>query len=280
LPSTNILAAVATSDTALLINAPVGRHFAQFYRTPQERLRSLGLFVETGLRRGNAVILIATPGDSETLLERLATMNLCPVDRLKSGQLVILDSQATLNEFMVRDMPDWSRFRKTIGRALEDAHSVERGSIRAYGDMVNILWNAGRVDAAIRLEEYWNELARIYPFSLFCGYTLDTQHESGYQGPLNEIARTHGDIISSDEDERFGMALEAACRDVFGRSFADLVSLSGREDSVGESRLPAAHRTMLWILRKRPDSSAMVLARARVHLGESRMAGSGRVVGT
>jgi hypothetical protein len=269
---------MATSDTALLINAPVGRHFAQLYRTPQERLRSLGLFVETGLRRGNAVVLIATLGDTETLLERLATMNLDPADRLKSGQLVILDSQVTLSEFMVREMPEWSRFRKTIGSALERSHAVDRGSIRAYGDMVNILWNEGRVDAAIRLEEYWNDLASIYPFSLFCGYTLDTQDESGYLGPISEIARTHGDIISSEEDERFRVALEAACRDVFGRSFADLVRLTGREDNVGESRLPSAHRTMLWILRKRPDSGATVLARARVYLDQSNMAGVGRAV--
>jgi hypothetical protein len=32
---------------------------------------------------------------------------------------------------------------------------------------VNVLWHEGKQEAAIRLEEYWNELTHLYPFSQF-----------------------------------------------------------------------------------------------------------------
>jgi anti-sigma regulatory factor (Ser/Thr protein kinase) len=36
--------------------------------------------------------------------------------------------------------------------------------------MVGVLWEAGRVESAIALEELWNELSAELPFSLFCAY--------------------------------------------------------------------------------------------------------------
>jgi hypothetical protein len=176
---------------------------------------------------------------------------------------VVLDAQSVLAEFMRDGMPEWNRFRSTIGAVLEGFRPMRGGATRAYGEMVSVLWREGNAAAAIRLEEYWNELARYYPFTLFCGYMLDGLDSASYEGPLNEIGRTHSDVLVTEEDERLRAAVDAASEEVLGMSFSLTLSFSGREQTIGEHRLPIGRRTMLWLQRNMPGSSARILERAR-----------------
>ena len=185
--------------SALLIEAPVNRHFAQLHRDPQALTEAVTLYLETGLRRGNGVVVIATPSHTERFLARLRQSGLDPSQVLKSGQLELHDAERVLCKFMRNDMPDWDDFRKALSAVFERVRAFGRGTTRAYGEMVNVLWQEGKQEAAIRLEEYWNELARLYPFSLFCSYMLDPNHPHSYDG-LEAICRTHSDIIDSVED--------------------------------------------------------------------------------
>jgi hypothetical protein len=253
---------------ALLIEAPVNRHFAQLHRDPQALTDSVSLFLETGLRRGNSSVIIATAEHRNLFLERLYEDDLDPTAYIQSGQLEMHDAERTLARFMRRGVPDWTDFRRTIGEVLERVRPCGRGTTRAYGEMVNLLWQDGKQDAAIRLEEYWNELARLYPFSLFCSYMLDVHHHHSYNGPLEEIGRTHSDILGNAEDERFRVALDAASRDVFGVPLSQMVGFS-RHNHEGEVRFPSGQRTMLWVKRNLPSASAAVLERARRYYEDS-----------
>jgi hypothetical protein len=169
---------------------------------------------------------------------------------------------------MRNDVPDWNDFRQAIGGVFERIRAFGRGTTRAYGELVNVLWQEGKQQAAIRVEEYWNELARMYPFSLFCSYMLDVHHDHSYNGPLEEIGRTHSDIVGTPEDERFRVALDAASRDVFGVPLSQMVGFS-RHNHEGELRFPSGQRTMLWVKRNLPSASAAVLERARRYYEES-----------
>jgi hypothetical protein len=254
--------------SALLIEAPVNRHFAQLHRDPQALTDAVTLYLETGLRRGNGVVCIASPVHMELFLSRLREDDLDPGLFLKSGQLELHDAELTLRKFMRNDVPDWADFRRAIGAVFERVRAFGRGTTRAYGEMVNVLWQEGKQEAAIRVEEYWNELARLYPFSLFCSYMLDVHHDHAYNGPLEEIGRTHSDILGTADDERFRVALDAASRDVFGVPLSQMVGFS-KNNHDGEKRFPSGQRTMLWVKRHLPSASAAVLERARRYYEES-----------
>jgi DcmR-like sensory protein len=248
--------------SSLLTEAPVNRHFAQLHRDPQTLTDAVTLYLQTGLRRGNGVVVIASPEHTDLFLTRLREENLDPNTFLKSGQLELHDAELTLRKFIRNDAPDWEDFRRAMAAIFDRVRAFGRGTTRAYVEMVNLLWHEGRQDAAIRLEEYWNELARLYPFSLFCGYMLDAHHEQAYSGPLEEIGRTHSDILGTLDDERFRVALDAASRDVFGVPLSQMVGFQRPRDS-GEQRFPSGQRTMLWVKRNLPSASAAVLERAR-----------------
>lgn len=254
--------------SALLIEAPVNRHFAQLHRDPQALTDAVTLYLETGLRRGNGVVVIASSLHADLFLARLRETNLDPSAFLKAGQLELHDAELTLRKFMRDDMPDWEDFRRAMGAIFERIRAFGRGTTRAYGEMVNLLWQEGKQEAAIRLEEYWNELARLYPFSLFCSYMLDVHHDHAYCGPLEEIGRTHSEILGTPEDERFRVALDAASRDVFGVPLSHMIGFGRPRDS-GERRFPSGQRTMLWVKRNLPSASAALLERARRYYEES-----------
>jgi hypothetical protein len=254
--------------SALLVDAPVGRHFAQLHRDSNELVASVSRFVEAGLRRNNGVVIIATPETIDAMMTSIATAGVNGEKFRRSGQLAVFDAAATLERIMRAGMPQWSDFKRVIGAALEAAQLFGTGT-RAYGEMVNLLWQDAQPEAAIKLEEFWNEIHRSYPFCLFCAYMLDSHQAGCYHGPLHEIGRTHSDVLSTQGDERFQLALDSACKDVFGIPLSQMLSLSGREEHPGESRLPGGQRTMLWIMRHMPASSADVLERTRRYYADA-----------
>ena len=73
---------------------------------------------------------------------------------------------------------------------------VSRGrqdcTIRAYGEMVDVLWKAGQDVAAIRLEMLWNKLAMTHDFSLLCGYAMGSFYKDA---SLAEIHHHHSHVV-------------------------------------------------------------------------------------
>src|SRR6266403_453442 len=77
--------------SALLIEAPVNRHFAQLHSDPQTLTDAVTLYLQTGLRRGNGVVVIASPAHTELYFNRLREDDLDPGAFLKTGQLGIVE---------------------------------------------------------------------------------------------------------------------------------------------------------------------------------------------
>jgi len=82
-----------------------------------------------------------------------------------------LDAAANAVELYERRIPDPRRFRETVGTA----YGAGRGGghrVRAFGEMVALLWSDGNQAAAIRLEELWNELAETHSFASSAAYPI------------------------------------------------------------------------------------------------------------
>jgi len=158
-PSSFVAARLLVSSplvSTLLIEAPVNRHFAQLHRDPQALTDAVALYLQTGLRRSNPVVVIASPyipisssrGCARTISTRRCFSS--------PDKLELHDADQTLRKFMRNDMPDWEDFRRADGIRLRARSGVRaRYDPRVYGGTVNLLWQEGKQEAAIRLEEYW-----------------------------------------------------------------------------------------------------------------------------
>jgi len=258
-----------------LAEAPSVRHFAQLLRDTKDEARrrdtlteSALAFVEAGLRRGESVLVIAGADQRDRLFERLAAGKFRPQSLRDPGQLSVVDSGQITEQVVAGGMPEWAPFRNALAPVLSRLQPSGRGT-RVYSELANALWQAGNTAAAIQVEDFWNALAGTYTFSLYCGYTMDTHSEHSYAAPLEELGRTHSDILGTPEDEEFGVALDRASKEIFGISLTQMAALSKQEEA---RRFPSGQRTMLWVKRNLPLSTSQLAERARHYFRDNHAA--------
>lgn len=172
-------------------------HFVQFYEADAFLLNSLGGYIHAALDAGEVAIVVATEAHRAGLEERLREYGLDSAAAKASGQYVSLDAAETLSQFMVDGSPDAGLFEEVVGGVIERAARGGR-RVRAFGEMVALLWADGNYDAAIRLEGLWNDLSESYSFSLFCAYPMRGFGAEEFAGQLSDICTKHSRVIPAE----------------------------------------------------------------------------------
>ncbi len=134
---------------------------------------------------------------AQAILEHLTKRCIDCERAVRHGDLIILDAEATLDLFMADNEPDPHLFEDNVGRLVEQAmNGRPRLVLRAYGEMVDVLWKQGRSEAAIKLEILWNKLAGKYNFALLCGYAMGSFYKQTKQ--LEDVIAQHTHVIAHD----------------------------------------------------------------------------------
>ena len=183
-----------------------GEHVAYFYRSSDSLLDALRDFIGPALGAGNAAIIIATQVHVEGLEQRLRARGLDTHKASKQGRYVALDASETLVKIMLQGMPDASRFDEIVGGAMARTRAsvnTARPEIAAFGEMVSLLWAEGKIDAAIRLEQLWNELANKHSFSLRCAYPVANFYGEKNAQPLMRVCAEHSAVVLEDGHSSF-----------------------------------------------------------------------------
>jgi PAS domain S-box-containing protein len=166
-------------------------HRVQFYEKDAFLLDELIGFIDAGLEAGQAGIVIATQPHLDDLERRLQERSYL------SGRYIVMDAAETLSKFMVDGWPDERLFAEVIGevvqRAARDGDRNVR-HVRAFGEMVSLLWAEGKHEAAIRLEELWDGLAATLPVSVLCAYPIEGFHDEEHGGAFSRICNAHSHV--------------------------------------------------------------------------------------
>ena len=169
-------------------------HAVRFYEDASSLCRIVGDFIREGIAIEQPAIVIATPAHQAGILKRLEHLGVDGPGLQLRGDLVLLDAGGTMAGFMTDGMPDQQRFEKAMTEILERVcRGREDCTVRAYGEMVDLLWQAGMHAAAIRLEMFWNQLANTHKFSLLCGYSMGSFYKDA---AYEDICEQHTHLVS------------------------------------------------------------------------------------
>jgi hypothetical protein len=169
-------------------------HAVQFYQDDATLTGIVADFIASGLASGDPAIIIATAEHSAAIQSELRQRSIDVDDLKRLGDLVVLDARETLQAFMVDGMPDAGTFNYVLGELLRQiCGSRPSCVVRAYGEMVNVLWRDGLEAAAIRLETLWNELANTHDFKLLCGYSMGNFYKGA---AIEAIKGQHSHLVS------------------------------------------------------------------------------------
>jgi hypothetical protein len=173
-------------------------HAVQFYDGPDALCRIVGDFLTEGIAKHEPAVVIATPAHAARIADCLRERSVDVESLKRLGDLVILDARETLYQFMVDGMPNHQAFQDVVGGVIERVRRDHGGvAVRAYGEMVDLLWRDGLEAAAIRLETLWNQLAASHKFSLMCGYSMG----NFYKGTaMDDIRGQHSHLVSDGGD--------------------------------------------------------------------------------
>ena len=162
---------------------------------------------------------------------------------------------------MADGAPQWKPCHEAVGGIIANMR-LQYPAVRAYGEMVDILWQAGSRDAAIRLEEFWNDLARLQTFSLFCAYFMDPLDSGAYGGPLECVCKVHTHLIPARDYRLFDESITRASRKVLEEPLSRMMFHLAQEQRPG-TRMPDGQAVLLWLQRNMPRTAEKVLKEVR-----------------
>lgn len=170
-------------------------HLVQIYESDAAFLDVLEGFVAAGIVAGEGVVIIAVESHRAALERRLAARGIDVGRAQAEDRFIVLDAQETLDTFMCDGWPDEEKFKGAVHGLLQRAGKDGRG-VRAFGEMVALLWAQGHCGATVRLEYLWHRLCEERQFSLLCAYPKSGFTENAADS-IRQICDAHSHVVQA-----------------------------------------------------------------------------------
>ncbi|HEU5243623.1 MAG TPA: MEDS domain-containing protein [Gaiellaceae bacterium] len=252
-----------------LESACPAEHAVQVYTELDELASSVASFLDAGFRAGEPALVIVTPehwAEFRTELEQRGS----DVDHLQAeGMLTCRDADETLATFMQGEGPSAELFETAVGGTLDEiAGRFPEQTVRAFGEMVDLLFQQRRQAAAIALEDLWNRLLEERRCALLCAYELDVFDLAAQTSALPEIIRTHTHPRPVADTARLAAAVHETLTETLGSHGAARIYLRVAEE-VPRTDLPRAQVVLMWLSRHQPRVAERVLQGARARYAQA-----------
>jgi hypothetical protein len=170
----------------------------RFCDSDRSLARIVAEFLDEGFELGSPGIVVATASQRAEIIRELTDRSFDVIGLQRSHDLVFLDAEETLSGFMRDGKLDARKFRDRIYQLIEGvSHGRTDCTVRIFGQMVDVLWQKGEREAAVRLEVIWNQLAQTEASSLLCRYVIGNFVKDA---SVDDICGQHSDIVSADDN--------------------------------------------------------------------------------
>ena len=111
----------------------------------------------------------------------------------------MLNARKTADALMSGETVDAAHFREIIWPLVaQRSQRNPSAPVRAYGEMVNLLWREGNRAGAIQLESLWNELSAAHSLELLCGYSMSNFASADDAAQFEEICAQHTHVVPTE----------------------------------------------------------------------------------
>ena len=233
-------------DHVVADGAP-GDHIVLLYQDQEFLSRAVCRYARAGLVNGEGVILFPTLTHWNVFRPRLEAGGVDVDAAQERGQLTVVDADEILPRFMRDAMPDPPALRRAFGDVLGQARAGgSYQKVRAWGEMVNVLWERGDVAASMNLEDLFDQLNKTVDIVMFCSFLMDNFDGDVHEIMLPRLGMNHSHLIPVEDYARLERAVDDALRETVGPD----------EARVLESRLLSRYRPPFSM----PPAQALLLA--------------------
>jgi hypothetical protein len=240
---------------------PVARreHVVQFYMSDAELVERAGSHLADAVRSGAIAIALAAPAHRRAFAAWMSASGVDVQAAEAEGTYLALDARETLQRFLVDGSPHSDQFDEVIGELVRTAAATGR-PVCAYGEMVALLWDDGRVNAAIELESLWNSLGDRVPFSLFCSYPSTSVTGANRAEQFHQVCCMHTAVVGERPPRRSSRAFSATPEAPRASRHFVIETLRGvvSDDLVGDAALIITELATNAVVHARSDFTVAI----------------------
>lgn len=175
-------------------------HVLQIYEDDDAFLELLTNFIGEGINLDEGVIVIATDVHLKGLEAKLSSHGLNVESLVSNKQYFPLNADDVLSKFMRDGWPDEELFVSVVTDLIKNARGRDK-KVRAFGEMVAILWAEGNSGATVNLEHLWNKFCQKEVFCLFCAYPK-SGFTQGNEESMQHICDSHTRMVKGKPDSK------------------------------------------------------------------------------
>jgi hypothetical protein len=192
-------------------------HIVQLYQDQDFLNRAVCRFAGAAITNGEGLILVPTLSHWNAFLPRLEAEGVDVEAARERGQLTVVDADNFLPRFLRDGMPDSPVFLGLAADVIGQAHAGGRyKTVRWWGEMVNVLWESGNVNASMKLEDLFDQLGRQIDIALFCSFLMDNFDGEIQTHMLPRLGSNHSHLIPVEDYARLERAVESALQETVG----------------------------------------------------------------
>lgn len=168
----------------------------QFYNDDQRLGRVVGDFLVAGLTAGEPTMLLVSPERRDLFTRELEQRGIAVEAEQQRRRLVLLDPEEALASFMVDGLPDAKAFALHVGTLFSSISAGEPARrVRAYAEMVDLLWQRNQREAAVALEKLWGEPVTTHHATMLCAYSMRSFDQPSDSAQLRLICEHHSHVM-------------------------------------------------------------------------------------
>jgi DcmR-like sensory protein len=189
-----------------------GNHSVQLFDSDESRAESVADFISEGVSAGETVLVVLTAANWCGIARQLVDNGFALQNAIGSGQLTVVDATTALGRILVGGSPDSARFEQVLGCLVRKLQR-RNGTLRVYGEVVDLLAGDRDFVGAQQLEALWNHLLAVCPFTLFCGYSAVNFGDPRSALALRRICQCHSDVRTVEQDDLGAWLVKTATAD-------------------------------------------------------------------
>ena len=239
-------------------------HIVQLYQDQDFLNRAVCRFAGAALANGEGIILVPTLTHWNAFRPRLDAAGVDVHAAQERGQLTVFDADELLSRFMRGGMPDPPTFNVVLGDIIGQARATgSNQKVRAWGEMVNVLWERGDVAASMNLEDLFDQLAKKHDIAIFCSFLMDNFNGDVHTHMLPRLGTNHSHLIPVEDYARLERAVADALRETVGPDEARVLESRLLSDYRPPFEMPRAQALLLALRQVLPTVADPVLQRSR-----------------
>jgi hypothetical protein len=211
---------------------PMHNHIVRICRNITGQAEILTSYIKEGLLNNEGVIVIARPSLRKIVLSKLDALGFDSQLIKNQGQVRFFDAEFLLSNILIDGVIEEQAFRNLVEIPIQTTQS-KFGKIRAFGEMVDILWQRDLQDMATQLEDLWEDLCAKQNLNFLCTYLLDNLDPNDYDSALEKIYKHHTYLGADSFNPDLGEALQ----DAFGAAWNRVIDRLTKNHQIPQASL-------------------------------------------